>query len=35
MPVIFGLNKITIKQAIGLNILSCLLIRSSNINTKK
>jgi len=35
MPAIFELNEITIKQAIGLNILSGLLIKSSNINIKK
>lgn len=34
MPTIFELNKITVWQAIGLNILSGLLIRSNNIKNK-
>lgn len=35
IPVIFGLTKINIWQAIGLNLLCGLLIRSSSINKIK
>jgi len=35
MPTIFNINKITFLQAIGLNILSGLIIRSSKINEIK
>lgn len=34
MPSIFGLTKITFWQALGINILSGMLFRSSNVNTK-
>ncbi len=34
MPSIFGLTKITFWQSLGINILSGLLFKSSNINTK-